>query len=1118
MKPDLLKLLMKLSKHSLYIFVLQILQLQFVLAHETAGQYLEEVKVSVSIRNASLEEVLSLIEDQTDFVFSAYGKTIKSKSTIDLDLEQSNLKFVLETLSKQFDYNFKRVNKNIYVLKRGKKEKIKVEEEVQARVITGTVTDETGGPLPGTNVIVKGTTNGTITDADGKYVLEVAEDATMLVFSFVGYLSEEVNIEGRSVIDVNLFLDITALQEVVVIGYGTVQKKDLTGAVASVDPKLVENQPAVRIDQLLQGKIAGAQITSVSGAPWARSTIRIRGGNSIEGGNEPLWVIDGFIAGTGFDLNTLNVNDIKSIDVLKDATSLAIYGTRGANGVILVTTRNGQGLPEGRSEVSVNAYTAVQTLARKIDLLSGPELAAYQNEAATLNSAALPYTDLSTITDTDWQEEISQVGRVNNVDFSYSGNNKGTNYFVGFNYFEQEGVVRKSGLRRYQMRLNLDNKLGSKVTVGTRTNISHNEQDNVRLNFFTVTKEAFSSYPKFDSEGNYNIDDPVGGKVFANPLANLDLNDNSVKNIQLLTNAYIQYEPVKGIMLRSSMGTKLRNSRRGIFTSGELPNRAATNAGNEVKIEERFDTQLLNENTLTFDKKISAAHQLNGVLGFTWQTVQNETSNLETRSETVTIDRINLGEADLNRLNSGFSKAQFVSYLGRLNYVYKDKYFFTFVGRRDGSSRFADGNKYNFFPSGAVAWRLIEEPFMQNLGVFSDLKLRASYGQSGSTAIGSYKTLPRLAPGLLLIGESGQDGVVKNRVTKAEPAQPNLGWETTNQLDIGLEASFFGGRLNAEIDYYRKDTKDLLIELAVPTITGFGKRLENFGHLRNKGLELRLDAVVMDKNDFKWNMILTMAGNRSEAVDIGTSIGATDSINFGSAIVIEGQPVGQFWGGTYLGVVKTQEELNNLPEDVFVDARAINDNLPGFPTFLDADGNGQYNSQDFGVIGNPEPDFYGGLSNSFSYKNFHLDVNLQFTYGNDIYYAYTQRGFFGGNVTNVWGQLRNRWTEDNPTSDIPRAGSFNTASTFLRNQKYIHDGSFLRLQLVRLSYDVPVKAIPGLNGLNVYVVGNNLALWSDYVGYDPEVNTSGTASVQRGTDNATYPRNRSFTFGVNLKF
>ncbi len=1131
MKRDLLKLLMNVSKHSLYIFILQILQLQFVLAHETAGQYLKDVKVSVSVHNASLEDVLHLVEDQTDFVFTAFGKTISSESTIDLDEGDTNLQYILERLSARFDYNFKRVNKNIYVLKRKKNEKIKIEDEDQVRTISGTVTDESGGPLPGTNVIIKGTINGTITDMEGKYVLEVPDDATVLVFSFVGYLSEEVDITGRSVVDVSLTPDITSLEEVVVIGYGTVQKKDLTGAVASVDVDQIENQPAVRVDQLLQGKIAGAQITTVSGAPWARSTIRIRGGNSLQGNNEPLWVIDGFIAGTDFDLNTINVNDIESVEVLKDATSLAIYGTRGSNGVILVTTKNGSGLAKGKPQVTVTAYSSVQSFARKIDLLTGPELAAYQNEGAELNEASVPYADLDAVIHTDWQDEIVQTGRIDNVDFSYSGNSDNANYFLGFNYFDQKGIVKKSGLTRYQVRVNLDNQLSSKVTAGVRLNLSHNQRDNVRVNFFDVTKEAFNSYPKFDDEGNFNADDPVGGRVFDNPLADLALRENSTTNIQLLSNAYVQYQPVKGVTLKSTFGAKLRSSRQGILAPGDLPLRASVNSGSAVTINENFARDLLNENTLTFRKELNEDHSLDGVVGFTWQTIQNESSRLNTEGDLATIDNIELGDIEQHRVNTGFNKAQFISYLGRVNYSYKGKYILTLVGRRDGSSRFAEGNKYNFFPSAAVAWRMVEEPFIENLGVFDDLKLRVSYGQSGSTAIGSYRTLALLSTGSAnnpiqpVIGESGAQGIVANGVVKGRPAQPNLGWETTNQLDVGMEASFFGGRLSAEIDYYRKRTQDLLINLFVPPITGFSSRLENFGEIQNQGLELKLDATVMDKNDFRWDATLTIAGNRSKVLDIGTNIGAGDSILFRGndsepqiGVVIEGQPVGQFWGGTYLGTIKSREELNNLPADVFVEQFAINNNLPGFPSFLDANGDGVYNSEDFGVIGNPEPDFYGGLVNSFSYRNFHMDINLQFTYGNDIYYDFTRRGFFGGTSTNVFGELRDRWTEENPTSDIPRAGSFNTGSTFLPNQRYVYDGSFLRLQSLRFSYDVPVRALPGLEGLNVYFLGNNLALWSDYIGYDPEVNTSNTDSVVRGTDRATYPRARTYTLGVNIKF
>ncbi|MDN5215253.1 TonB-dependent receptor [Fulvivirgaceae bacterium BMA12] len=1095
-----------------------------LMAHDSSSQRLSEVKITLEQKSSNLGVVLGVIENQTTFAFS-YSQDVNMATPVSINAGDKSLDVILREVGFQAKVNFFRRNDLIAVSNAestAKKADIIV---MLDKEIVGKVSDENGEGLPGVNVLAKGTTVGTITDTDGNYTLNVPDDTEILVFSYVGYTSEEVEIAGRSTVNISLLPDISTLSEIVVIGYGTVQKKDLTGAVASVDGKQVENQPAVRVDQLLQGKIAGAQITSVSGAPWARSSIRIRGGNSLQGNNEPLWVIDGFIAGTDFDLNSINTNDIESIEVLKDATSLAIYGTRGANGVILVTTKSGAGLPEGKPQISFNAYSGVQNFARKIDLLTGPELAAYQNEGAILNGSAVPYADLNAVTHTDWQEEIVQVGKVNNVDFSYSGNNKDINYFLGFNFFDQNGIIKESGLTRYQIRANVDNKFGTKFTAGTRLNLSYNQRDNVRVNFFDVTKEAFNSYPRFDSEGNFNVDDPVGGRVFDNPLADLALRENSTTNVQILSNFYVQYEPIKGVAIKSTFGAKLRSSRQGILAPGDLPLRASLNSGSAVTIDENFARDLLNENTISFNKELAQDHSINGVVGFTWQTVQNESSRLNTQGDIVTIDRIELGDVDQHRVNSGFNKAQFVSYLGRLNYTYKNKYFLTLVGRRDGSSRFAENNKYNFFPSVAVAWRLIEEPFAQNLNVFDDLKLRVSYGQSGSTAIGSYRTLALLRTNQPIIGENGSQGVVANGVVKDRPAQPDLGWETTNQLDIGLEASFFEGRLNVELDYYKKNTKDLLINLFVPPITGFGSRLENFGEIQNQGLELKMDATIMDKNAFRWDATLVMAGNRSKALDIGTNIGASDSIQFRGnnsepqiGIVIEGQPVGQFWGGTYLGTVKTQEELDNLPDNVFIEQFARNNGLLGFPSFLDDNGDGAYNSQDYGVIGNPEPDFYGGLINSFSYKNFHLDINLQFTYGNDIYYDFTRRGFFGGTSTNVFGQLRDRWTEENPNSNIPRAGSFNTGSTFQPNQQYVYDGSFLRLQSLRFSYDVPVGSISWLERLNVYFVGNNLALWSDYIGYDPEVNTSNTDSVVRGTDRSTYPRNRSYTFGVNVKF
>lgn len=983
--------------------------------------------------------------------------------------------------------------------------------------ISGTVTDEHNMSLPGVNVIEKGTTNGTTTDASGKYTLIVQDESSVLVFSFIGYVSQEIPVNGRSTVNASLIPSVQSLEEVVVIGYGTTQKKDLTGSVASVKGEAFENVPVSRLDQALQGRVSGVQVTQVNGSPGAPSTIRIRGGNSILGNNEPLYVIDGFIVGTDFNLNKINVNDIESIEILKDAAAISIYGTRGANGVVLVTTKSGNQLPAGKPTISVNAYHGVQYLANEVALLNGPQLAQYSNEDAELRQAALPFQDPASVPDVDWIRETTREGfeaPISNFDVSVKGRNDHINYYISGNYFRQEGIIKSSGIEKFIFRTNMDVRLSDKWKVGTRINIARLKTENNKVAFGFTLREGLTARAIFNEDGTYTAINPITAGVQRNPGADVDLKVDHDYATSVMGTVYLQYEPVKNLIIKSNFGPELNSFKRNRYNPTIMPENLIINAGGDAQVNNSVSVNLLNENTVSYSKEISDHHRIDLLGGFTWQTVRSETSMSRAfgfTNDVTQYNSLNLGDPLRNEVNSDWNSYQLVSWLARANYILRDKYLFTFVGRMDGSSRFAGSdNTYGFFPSGAVAWRLYEEPFIRNLNVFDHLKLRASYGLAGSQAIESYRTLALLAPVNAYFNDSPQAGVRNGR-----PASRELTWETTRQLDIGIEAGFFAGRLNMELDYYDKTTNDLLLNVQVPRQTGFTDKLQNLGSIRNSGLELLVNSVNFDKNGFRWATTFTIAGNRSEVLDLGgvnyiDIVGPTNQGGPGGRL-LPGEPVPVFVGVEYLGTWKSQEEID-------ASTQAANNLIVGGPHFKDANGDGIISLQDFEILGSPQPDFYGGIRNVFRYKNFELDIFFQGTYGNEIFNSLTQTAFFSRAGTNKYAVTLDRWTPENPDSDVPRAGSTSSLSELPNNSKNIEDASHLRLKILRFSYDIPTPDSKGIKNVNVYFSGANLLLFSKFTLFDPEVSRYGADNTRIGFAQGEYPYGRTFTLGLTADF
>lgn len=1070
----------------------------------TASVYSQNQRFTLNKENIILREVFELIEKQSEFRFFYEEDKLNLDEKVNLNVENKTIVEVLNQVLDTEMVEFKLMTNNFIVLKpKGESNFIDSVSSTQQKSLTGKVTDESGEPLPGVTVLIKGTTNGTVTNMDGEFSIVNTNEETVLVFSFVGMLRQEIIVGGQTVIDVNMVTDAIGLEEVIAIGYGVVRKSDLTGAVAKVKADVIASSATSRIDQALQGKAAGVHVTSVNGSPGAGASIRIRGGNSINASNEPLYVIDGFIGGG--DLNSINTNDIESIEILKDAAATSIYGARGANGVILITTKRGK---EGKTSISVNSYYGIQMLPKKIDLLDGPDRAAYATEHQIHNGQAVAFPDPASIPHTDWQDEMTQNAAITSTNISFSGGNKSVKYFMSGNYFNQEGIILNSGFERFQTRLNIDAELTNWLTTGATMNISRTDRNNNKVSFYDLLKSASTTTPVYNEDGSYNETDQLESSYFSNPKATTDMVIDNTYNTRFLGNYYLSGNFKNGLSFKSTFGFDMNYSKRNQYTPAELPRRLDQDLGGYAKVSTSLSTGILNENTINYIKDFGD-NKISLLGGATYQHSQYESlwaSGDGFTNDVLEYNKLSTGDPELRQSDTGFNDWTIVSFIARANYNYKDKYLLTLVSRYDGSSRLAANHKWAFFPSAAVAWRLGEEDFIKDLGIFNNLKLRASYGKTGSQAIDIYSTLPTLQVSKIFFNNSEW---VSYRTGNL--ANPDLKWETTDQFDVGLEGGFFNGKLSFELDYYYKRTHDLLLSVEVPRQTGYSSRLENIGEVENQGLEFMVNAMPVKTNDFSWDVSFNISTNKNKVLDLG----GKDFIDVAKgARLIVGEPASVFYGLEYDGTWHTQEEIdasNGFMPGV----------KPGYAKFKDLDDSGKFEkTSDRKILGSPQPDFFGGIQNTLKYKNFELDFYFQGSYGNEIYNEFAPRLFYGGFGSNIHAKALDRWTEQNYMSDIPRAGSvvkIDVNSTV--HSTDVQDGSFLRLQTLRFAYNIPTQNIVWLKKAQVYFTGSNLFVFDKYDwGFDPEVNSKGTNSILRGFDGYTYPNNRSFIVGINVNF
>ncbi|MBD2754023.1 SusC/RagA family TonB-linked outer membrane protein [Spirosoma validum] len=1005
-----------------------------------------------------------------------------------------------------------------------------VSESVPADVrVSGRVTGETDETLPGVSVVVKGSPRGTTTDAQGRYQINVPNDRSdvTLVFSFVGYVSQEMPVRNRSTIDVQLVPDTKALNEVVVVGYGQVKKSDLTGAVATVPVEEIRKVAVTSLDQALQGRAAGVQITQNSGAPGGTTSIRIRGGNSIQGDNEPLYVIDGIPfkndgAGSGSNFNvlsTLNPSDIESMSVLKDASSTAIYGSRGSNGVVIITTKRGKA---GKSTINFDAYYGIQNVRRKYPVLNGREYAQFVNDANTNEGRPGVYTQAQIDafgTGTDWQDEIFRQAPMSNYQLSMSGGDERTQYAVSGGYFKQNGIVVNSDFDRYSFRVNLDRKLTNKIKVGnsltvsrTVTNQARTDGDLGSAGLVTIAALQFPPIlPVRSADGNYLITDPALAFTADNPVALARDNKNRNTAYRVFGNVFGDYQIIDGLNLRVSLGIDGVLQKQDSYLPRSVSSGLAQ--GGAASIYNSQSITWLNENLLTYTRTVNTVHNVTVLLGYTQQGNRTESSTASARN----FVNDNLGSGNLGSgsvpltPSSGIGTWGLESYLSRINYGYKDKYLLTASFRADGSSRFGSNKQYGYFPSVALAWRVSEESFLKNNRVINDLKLRATYGSTGNQdGVGNYPAYSLLGTQNYVFGNVVSTGLGPNQI-----ANPDLSWETTTQADVGVDVGFLNNRITLTADAYLKRTKDLLLNVTIPSTSGYSSAIKNLGRVENKGIELGISSRNID-GDFKWSTDVNFALNRNNVLDIGGApqIFAGNVANIGqnlnSGIIRVGEPLGSFYGYVTNGLYQTTDELTALSDP---QARK-----PGDRKYLDLNGDKKIDDNDRTIIGRAQPKFIGGISNTFSYKGVELTAFFQGVYGNNILNANRFELEYLNATTNQDRDVLSRWTPTNTNTDMPRASTTRPANRISTRQ--IEDGSYLRLKNIQLAYNLPASVLKSLKiqSLRVYATAQNYLTWTSYSGYDPEVNRFGQDSRSQGFDYASYPSAKTILFGLNVGF
>ncbi|MDL2208297.1 TonB-dependent receptor [Parabacteroides sp. OttesenSCG-928-O15] len=1078
--------------------------------------YSQNARVTINKNKVYLDEVLNEIENQTDYLF-IYNNNVNLHKEISIQVENKPVYEVLNSLLKNTDISYTMEGTHIMLLKRDPSAP-GLPSVQQARTITGVIIDEAGEPIIGVNILEKGTTNGTTTNLDGEFTLTVSPQAVLLV-SYIGYISQEVTIGNRSTIRIELREDSQALEEVVVIGYGVVRKSDVTGSVSSVKAedltKMATNSPAAA----LQGRAAGVHVIMGSGSPDASVSIQIRGIGTPNNSN-PLYVVDGFPMN---DIDHLNPNDIESMEILKDASATAIYGSRGANGVVLITTKKGK---SGPLRVNVNAYYGFENLAKKADMLNATQYATLSNEAS-LNAGMDPiYSNTTNLPyNTNWYDEVSQTGQYQNYNISFSGGGERISSMLSVNYYKREGIIQSTNYDRLTFTQNTSMKAAPFLDLSASFSGAFNNRKALNAtSVFLSSLIAPPDVPVINPETDYYAG--ISKIRLANPVGVIARNNSQNRSNFLIGNFNADVTILPVLKFSSRFGIRYNGSYNDGFTPIYYETMDNSESTNTVSRSTSRSIDWTWENILTFHKKFNKSHDLTVMAAMSAREYKSDSFNAT--KQNVPIDReefwyFNSATDNPQASGSGSSLAM-LSYLGRINYNLLDRYLITVSMRADGSSRFIDSNRWGYFPSGALAWKLSEEGFFKSWDQtwLNSVKVRAGYGEIGNENIDSYYpyNTPIQQRQYYTVGASQQ------RVNGSAPSgigNKEAQWETSSQFNVGADFMLLGGKITFTGDYYIRKTDDILLSQQIPNVSGFGSMIRNVGGMENRGVELAL-TYKDRKDDFSYSVSGNVAFVKNEVTNLGTATSLVAGFAydyalidfqgaFGNIIRSEvGKPYGQFYGYVTDGIFQTQEEIDAYVKDgkkIQADAK------PGDFKFKDLDDNGSIGTADMDFIGSPIPKMTYGLSFDASYKNFDLSMLFQGVYGNDIYNAakyYFMRFDARQNVRtdyldNYWRGAGTSNTEPIVTRELAR----NTRN-FRNSDYYIEDGSYLRLKNIQLGYNFKLDLGPGFKpSVRLYVAAQNLFTITKYSGFEPEVSS---ISVDRGQ----YPQARSFMVGTVINF
>ncbi|MGD0340461.1 MAG: TonB-dependent receptor [Bacteroidales bacterium] len=1167
-------------KLSLVLLIVGALQL-------SATVYSQNTKISFTMNDKSVKDVLNEIEKSTDFRFFYNENFTDLNRKVTVEANENSIEDVLNNLLANSDITYKVLENNLIVLTP------KAMLQLQSK-ITGTVRDaNTGQAMPGVNVVIEGTAIGTITGMDGKYTLDQPAKNAVVAFSFVGYVTQKITYTGQPVIDVKITPEVTAMEEVVVVGYGTQSKRTLTGSVASLDYDKFKDRSYSNITQALSGELPGVKITQSQGAPGSSPIIKIRGSSSLTAGTNPLFVVDG-LPMENFNLNMINSQDIASVDILKDAASAAIYGSRGANGVVLITTKLGK---PGKTNVSFTYEWGIQKLPREIKMMDAQQyiqyyidahnnawvasgtgrLASDPNSARTgSNSKYQIYSDFLTDpqqfgTGTDWQSVAFRTAPSENYQLSVSGGTERTQFLISGGYLDQTAILDNNYYKRVAVRANIKQKLSDRFTIGgnlSATGIQDRTDGTLgKVDVVSLALQNSPIFPVYNENGNLGYQDPnsvwhrfaltPNDEALWHPYSQTREIDKKNKTFNTIGTAFLEVNIIKGLTFRSSINGSITNANLNAYQSTNQGWGYGTNSNNPLGVATAtYSFNWLTENTLNYEKQIGD-HIVKALVGYSAQKQTDEFSLVSANSyPNDLVHTLNAGT--VNAGTSSASQWSMLSFLGRINYSYLNRYYLTGTLRRDGSSRFGANNKWGYFPSVSAGWLASDEPFLKDVEFISNLKLKVSYGLSGNNQIPNYGAVALLASGnsninLNYAASEGANYVFNSNVGTGlmtiTIANPDLKWEKTGQFNAGIELGLLKNRINLTAEFYNSITKDLLLNLPVPDITGFATQLTNIGKLRNRGVEINLNTRNLVK-EFTWTTDFNFSLNRNTLLQLGPGNAPIIFSSFSAVINEVGQPMNNFYGYKFDGVFKTAAELAAYPH--------LSTALPGDPKVVDVNGDGVINASDRTNIGNAQPDFIAGMTNTFTYKGIEFSLMLQGSYGGKIVNEQTRYNAVWNGGRNAYAEVANYWKSESDPGDgthfrptIDLSADQNQFSTY-----WISDASFLRVKNIRISYTLPFKWLSrfSVQSTRIYVNLENAFLFSKYkTGYDPENSTynsttysatsnygtgapGATATVLAGSynnntsnptlpsgafagvDYGSYPIPRVITFGLKLDF